>query len=389
MRDETVKTYTIAVGWKALIFGGVLLFIALSVYIGCVPFLDHLKIVPTVLCLLVSTALLILFIFAMVYLFKYKVTICEDALVIRKLRGELRVSLASITGYRYVYKSGYWIYLTERKKKIVITEYLSKLDNFEQWLAVGYKNLDYEEAKVESEKFLQGLEGTQDRDYTLHFIHKVKSFSKVLNILGVISFTWIFIYPIYYEMAICINAIIVLFAILTALIYYRYIDIDSKSNSFVKSNVALALIFPSLGLAIRSLLDYNLIYSPNVWIYAATPTMVVIILFFVRSKEGIKNKLQLLLFVPVFFAYSYGVVIQANCLLDRAEPEQYSVVVIDKRISSAKVTEYYLKVGPWGPFTKDNEISVSRDVYDSVEANEQVGTYIMPGRLKIPWFGTW
>jgi hypothetical protein len=385
MKHDAEKTFSIALGWKVVLFVGMLMFLAIPVFIGYLPFLYHYSWVPTVSCLIAAVALTFLFVLFLVYLLTYKVSIYEDTLGISKIRGERRVSLASITGYRYVPKSGFVLYTMESKRKIVITEYIGKQDKFAQWLSAGYKDLDAEEAMEEAQELFQENENVLGRESKVDFFNKVKSFCKLLNILGMIFFAWLTFVPIYYKVAVCLNVSIVLFAFLTALIFRRYINIDTKRNS-VKPSILWAFIFPSIGLGVRPLLDFNIIYSSKLWIYTTILAIVMIMLFFVRSKEYLKNKFLIVLIPIVIFGYSYGVVIEANCLLDRALSEQYDAVVIDKSISSGKVTEYYLTVGHWGPLLKDNDVSVSKELFDNVEVDGIIQMYILPGWLGIPWF---
>ena len=88
----------------------------------------------------------------------------------------------------------------------------------------------------------------------------------------------------------------------------------------------------------------------------------------------------------LFFAYSYGVVIHYNCHYDESEAELYTAKVLNKRVSSGKLTTYYLELTSWGPQPEIDEVSVVNDLFNRIEVGDQVTVYLQKGKLEIPWF---
>ena len=73
-------------------------------------------------------------------------------------------------------------------------------------------------------------------------------------------------------------------------------------------------------------------------------------------------------------------------MYDESNPETFQSKVLDKRISSGKTTTYYLKLTAWGGQTESDDVSVSEELYNYLEVDDNVNIYLKKGQLDIPWF---
>lgn len=62
------------------------------------------------------------------------------------------------------------------------------------------------------------------------------------------------------------------------------------------------------------------------------------------------------------------------------------VAVTGKRISSGKSTSYYVSLSPWGRYTADDEVSVSKSFYQSVHTEESLRIFLNDGKWGVPWY---
>lgn len=100
-----------------------------------------------------------------------------------------------------------------------------------------------------------------------------------------------------------------------------------------------------------------------------------------------KDYFSALFLTLFFFGFGYGSIVILNCTYDDSVPESYTSKIIDKRISTGKMTTYYLELKAWGPQTKDDDVSVSKELYENLEINNNnVNIYLKKGRFNIPWF---
>jgi hypothetical protein len=72
---------------------------------------------------------------------------------------------------------------------------------------------------------------------------------------------------------------------------------------------------------------------------------------------------------------------------DTARPHALPRSVVAKHtfISVRSWHLYYLKVGPWGPYTENNEMSVSHAYFQSKQVGDTVCVLLHPGWLGAPW----
>jgi hypothetical protein len=86
-------------------------------------------------------------------------------------------------------------------------------------------------------------------------------------------------------------------------------------------------------------------------------------------------------------AYGFGAVGLANQLLDGSPRQVYRTGVEGTRISrGSKSASWYVDVGPWGPRSKPEEISVSRHIYDTVARGDTVCVIVGSGAIGVPWY---
>ena len=50
------------------------------------------------------------------------------------------------------------------------------------------------------------------------------------------------------------------------------------------------------------------------------------------------------------------------------------------------MTTYKLTVGPWGPFTGDNDVQVWEELYERAQPGERICVYLSDGSLGWQWY---
>jgi hypothetical protein len=83
-------------------------------------------------------------------------------------------------------------------------------------------------------------------------------------------------------------------------------------------------------------------------------------------------------------AFSYGSIIYINCYYDNSTSILRIVPVTDKRVSTGKHTSYYITLDAWGNYPED-EHSIDKKLYNSVDIGTEVKVYELNGSLNIPW----
>ena len=84
--------------------------------------------------------------------------------------------------------------------------------------------------------------------------------------------------------------------------------------------------------------------------------------------------------------YSVGLMAACDTLPDHAKPTDYAAQIIHKHSVSGKSTTYYLDFGPWGPFSRPNNVSVPYSVYQRATPGDIACFEVHPGALHASWF---
>ena len=143
-------------------------------------------------------------------------------------------------------------------------------------------------------------------------------------------------------------------------------------------------------LALRSLLDFEILEFSNFWFPAISITVVTsLVVFSVTSEFNFKKTADYLiatLIMGYLFVYSYGGIINYNCFYDKSDPQIFTSEILDMRISSGKITSYYIELKPWGAETEIDEVSISKGLYEMLVVGEMVNVSLKEGTMGIPWF---
>lgn len=84
--------------------------------------------------------------------------------------------------------------------------------------------------------------------------------------------------------------------------------------------------------------------------------------------------------------YSFGTVASLNVHLDKSSPVWYTVKVLDKRQTTGKSSTSYLKLTPWGPREEAKEVSITHQLYEKVEIDEELKIRYQKGWLGIGYY---
>jgi len=328
-------------------------------------------------------------VFGLIDVYKGRLIIQEDRLVSIGVFKSKNLKFDEIKGYtvneQYIFVEPN----TKEKKRIKISQYIGGYNEILLWLSENYLDLNIVNEQVEEQEILNNESIGWSKENREEKLSNARKISKIINWLGGLSFAWTLFYPKPYDYAVLSAFIIPIVALIAVKFSRGLIRIDKKDGSAYPSTI-YAFIFPSLGLMLRSFLDYDIFDYSNVWIKAVFVTVAFLFILLFNQKEITFKKKQDYLTVSslimFLFAYGFGAVIYLNCNLDKSEPQHYTATILDKRISSGKHTSYYLKLTAWGQKIEIDEVSVGKGLYNRVDIDNEINIYIRNGKLKIPWF---
>ncbi|WP_139252107.1 hypothetical protein [Hymenobacter psychrotolerans] len=262
-------------------------------------------------------------------------------------------------------------------------------EDIQQWLADRFPDLDVQQQEQEAQEILQDDALGRTEAEREEKLLQAQRLCRVLNIAAWAVAAWLFFYPQPYSLATQAALALPPVALLAMFWHRGLIRADERKDSAYPS-LASALFMPSLALLLRVLFDFELLEHTLVWPLAAAVAAVFGGLLAYGSWRFISNSasrwsaLAMLLFCAL--AYGYAAPAAYNCAFDKAIPQVHQAAVHGKHSSSGKTTTYYLAVGPWGPRTTPEDVTVTKELYEQTQAGDTVHAYLFPGRLGIPWF---
>lgn len=374
------QEFTISSGTKifnGLLAAGMSLF-SIFLFYKIIPRYSFILVIPLVI-LVIAVLIIVTFL-------KRKIVLSESTLLVVTLFSVKELQIAAIKGFRIDNKIIKIEPISVTDTTLVIGNYIDFKDSSEilEWLFKNFKDLDALDLETEHQKLL--------RDTTLGFsenereekIKKSKQIANAYNIIsGVLSLLLLFITK---QFGYIVLFILPLLGIL--LLYnFELIKFLSNSKRSVSGFVFIGMLIPCFALLLKST-EFNLLYMEKI----VMPVGIVsCVLFLLLCVKGINKSIgsvigQIIAMLIVSCLYGFGSIRSINCSFDSSRQLLFNATVLDHHINHGKSTSYYLKLSPWGPQHKEENESVSKNMYFNTQLGEIVTVKYKEGYLKAPWF---
>lgn len=385
------KEYRIAKGWKIFIWICLPLFMILFGWLGIMPYTEE-KFNLTLALILTPIALGLefLMILGLIDTIKNKLIIEKESITSIGVFKTKKINIKSVKGFKVDKNYLYFFPENKRDKKIKVSTFVGRFGELLEWSEQQFNNLDLDEFINEENEILENNEFGRTQEEREDRLAKAKKTTKAINTISWIVALSTWFYPHFYQTQIVLCAILPIVGLIIYKISKGLIRLDEKPNS-PYPNIHSTLIVPSLTLLIRALVDFTVFDYSNLWLPILTIVAVFGILILMDSniqydlKKGL-TYLTILGTLIIIGAYAYGLLITTNVTFDESEPIVYNVKILDKRISSGKSTTYYLELEKWGPQNNIDEVSVTKDIYNSKEIGDKAVVYFNNGLYKIPYY---
>lgn len=387
-----MKEYKIAKGWAIFIYISAAALISIFGWYMFISFQieDTSKILILFLFLL-SLTMVIISIYGILDTYKTKLIIDKNKIISISLSSTLELPLDEIEGYKI--KENHILVESKSESKklsIKISKYLEHYNEIFIWISTNFTDIGKAQKEYEEREILKDKSIGWNKIDRIEKLTRARRFSKLINWCAAILAFWVILYPKPYQFVMTIAIIIPILTLLIIKGSNNLIRIDESKESAYPS-VSSAFLFPSIGLTIRALIDFQILNYNDIWIPTLSITTLFLFLLFVIKNNipNLKNKINLVSMgslILLFYAYSFGVVIHLNCFYDNSKAKIYNAKILNKRISSGKTTIRYLELTPWGPQSDTKEVSIGKKLYNRLEIGDQVNIHLRQGKLKIPWF---
>lgn len=385
-----MKEYKTSKGWTIFIYLFTPVLLSLFIWLLITPFLRGNIFSDAIWILIpISTVMIAVMLFGVIEVYKGRILIDKHSIKSINTFSKIELKFDEIEGYRI---AGGYIFVepkSKEKKRIKISSYYGRTGEILFFLSKFVPDLDERNLLNEEKQILNDENFGFNKENRADNLSRARKVSKIINWTAGISAAWIFFYPTPYKYSILIAITIPIIAILVIKFSKGLIRTDEIRGSAYPA-VMYAFIYPSLGLTIRAIYDYNIFDYSNVWTITITFTFALLFLLMYKQRELKFKKtldyISVASFALFLFAYSFGTIIHINCYYDNDKPQSYTAKIIDKKKSTGNSTSYFLKLSNQGEQMEIDQVSVGKSLYNRVNVNDNVNINYRKGKFEIPWF---
>ncbi len=268
-------------------------------------------------------------------------------------------------------------------KPIKISSVIKRDDVLNDWLESlpNHDRMEAEEANAELARDPELGASPKERMARVNNARRVVYW---VNAFAIGAMAWTAFYPRPYIAAVSIVTMLPWIAIAMAAFWPHLFRIDSKSD-FGRPLLIIPFLFPGFILAIRAIVDFNLLdwRMPIVVGMIASFGISIVAAFADRGTPVRIGPILLILLMMV--PYGYGATIAVNRLLDRSTPQYFPATVQGKHSSSGQGATYSVTLNSWGPRDGPNTLDVARQFYDQLGTRMHVCVGAKQGALGIAY----
>jgi hypothetical protein len=338
----------------------------------------------------VSAALLLLGLLAAIATMRARVVLTAEAI---ELHGGLkteRMRRDEVAGFRIIAAQGFnilWLKPGTAGAKVMKVSMLFKPDEaFMAWFE-GIENIDYAEYVKSVEEIAQDAQLGDTPEARLDNLGRSRKIAQLLTYAAYAAAAWVWFYPHPYTLAVLVNAVLPWLAIALCWKYGRSFTIEDPGKNSAQADLTPLLIFPGIVLSLRALLDTQLVDWHALILPSITGT-VLMAWVVVRAAPALRQRIGKLLLLSLFLLwYQASALTLANVQADYSQPDQYRTTVLGKRHTTGKGATQYFSVTAWGESDKDNnEVQVSRPLYQATAVGDTVCISRRAGALRMAWY---
>lgn len=386
------RTYGVSLGWK-LFFAGFGILSGLGGIAGLVlpvAYLSHDQSGALWPLSAIAAGLAAFGAYMVLVALMYRVVLTPDSVELTEPFRSRRLSCTEIQGCRIIRtrQGPRILVLVPREgagKKLKISLVLKTDATFDAWIArfpdLDRHDLDRSEQAI-AETLYQDLM-PQEREGR---IKRLKVIAQWVNWAAIVLAAGTFLLPDYHHVLICTLIAVPWIAIWLVARFQPLYRFGGKRND-AHPDLTSALMIPGLLLMVRALVDAHTLDWSGPLVLAVAGGLPVSAAALGVDPWFRRQRLAAILTCIFTLAYGFGAGLEIDVLADSAKPSIYATQVLGKRIHhGSKSTTYYLTVGPWGPITRNDEISVPAARYGTAGIGDTICVYLGQGAFKVAWY---
>jgi hypothetical protein len=381
-------TYRFGPLWRVFlaIFFGLLFFgaVAVEYRIICIQ-----PIGTALLVLLVMGPLAALFVWLFAIVLTFRVTLASDAIETSTLWTSRRLQRDQIDGYRQRDRGSGGKFLelipalSHARKIHLPVKFLQTDAAFFGWFS-AFRDLDAADEENSLAAAMNNPEFGTTPQQRLNRLAVARKLAKALTALAWVLGVWSFVWPHPYWLAITTLAALPAIALLLVILSGGLFRIFAMTK--IEVGVGMVFAFPAAVIAIRVMQDLDMVSEwPLIGASVAAAGVSVFATALIDRKAA-SRPVVLINGALIGGLYFFGLIGEANALLDRSPESIVRTQIMKKRVSEGQTTRYYFTLAPWGSQSEPDDARVTRNLYDSLQPGNMVCVAPHSGALGMPWF---
>lgn len=319
--------------------------------------------------------------------YKTRIIVSQTSIASVGLFSTARIALSDIKGIRTDGKRIAIVPLSGAGRSIYISSpgIFDEQQDLRDWLSANFTNITKQEYQEESEAILNNTELGRTEQERSEKLKKAKYLATSYNVgtIGILIlmlsqhtnyfFPLMLAYPLLSLVLIQFNHGLI-----------RLVASRSSPFTMVSSGITISC---ALLIAVANSRNHLLGYAAF-WLPFLLVSLVTGFVFFLVSNSGVNNQGKVIVFSAVLIGgmYGYGSVRLVNYAYDHSKEEKYLAYVMGHYTTRGRSTSYHLDLAAWKPDAENQEITVSRGLYERTDLGSTVTVHCKQGLLHVPWF---
>ena len=322
----------------------------------------------------------------------YQLEVTDDVVLSKGLFQTKKWNTTDIEGID-TRKGGFVFISKSTKKKLLVNSYLANYDELQSWANMHFENKSIADYNAEIEEVLNDETLGGDADERVKKVEKARYWTKRINIASWVLPLMLFVFREYtdklFPVLLCFPLWVIVFIAYNKGLVKVYDTREDKEYFY--PNALTALVFPSIAIALFTVLKYDIYDYKPIWTWVAGWTVLLTYVTMQVSKElQFKRwrELGTALLLTLFFAfYSYGSLVGVNCISDKSEPTVFYAEIAKKYIADGKLNSHNIKLNAWGPQSKETTIeNLKATVYEQLSEGDSIALNYYPGSFGAGWY---
>jgi hypothetical protein len=192
---------------------------------------------------------------------------------------------------------------------------------------------------------------------------------------------WGLLLPVPYRLAVLGNMGAFVVALAMKVISRQQLAITDAKAGDSRPRIQGLFVMPALVVALRALVDINLLDWQSVLLWALGLAAVLAIPVFANDRQ-LSKKLFNVIFLPlVTYAFAWGAIAEADFMFDTSPPHVFQTTIRSMHVSHGKSISYHFELASWDGRPAGDSLRVPYALYAGHRPGDQICVVLHDGWL--------